>query len=405
MRGARTSAASIAAVFAVLLMATRVSWGAAAGSANVGPVTPSAEGPIEDVLARATPGVRVFDDKDGLPQNTISSQTMDPDGRLWIGTQEGLAVYDGVAFRRVPLPDERRSEWITALAVLPDGSVAIGTHADGVWVWSRSGFSHPTSGLLDEGVRALAFRPLASGGELWVGTRKGVARKRGDQWQRVEGDPFAEKMVSWIAPHAPSGDVWIGSEAGLAKLAGGIWTTWHAGDSGLPTDASGQVLPDEDGHGAWASFRGGGLAHFDGIRWDAREMPCDDVLPLARTGGGAEAATLWAGTNCSGLIGLQSGHRTLLDKKTSDLPSDFVVTLGRGRRLRPRHARAGLGHRPPLSPAADQRGVERQGHRGGPLHALGPAPEGRAFHPLHRGMRALRAGRHGRCAPPCWRRA
>ncbi len=67
---------------------------------------------------------------------------------------------------------------------------------------------------------------------------------------------------------------------------------------------------------------------------------------------------------------------------------------GGGRRLRPRHARAGLGHRPPVSPAGGQRGLERQGHRGDPLHPLGPAPEGRALHPLHRGMRALRAGGH-----------
>lgn len=36
--------------------------------------------------------------EDGLPQNSVSAMAQTPDGYLWLGTQEGLAPFDGVAF-------------------------------------------------------------------------------------------------------------------------------------------------------------------------------------------------------------------------------------------------------------------------------------------------------------------
>ena len=36
--------------------------------------------------------------KDGLPQNSVDSMVQTADGYLWLGTQEGLARFDGVRF-------------------------------------------------------------------------------------------------------------------------------------------------------------------------------------------------------------------------------------------------------------------------------------------------------------------
>ena len=67
--------------------------------------TPRAIPPAIDIALRGKPAMRVFTDKDGLPQNTVAAQAFDADGRLWVGTQEGLAFYDGHAFQPVPFPD------------------------------------------------------------------------------------------------------------------------------------------------------------------------------------------------------------------------------------------------------------------------------------------------------------
>ncbi|NUN68249.1 MAG: hypothetical protein HUU02_00890 [Bacteroidetes bacterium] len=42
--------------------------------------------------------------KDGLPANAVQSLTLDPDGRLWIGTGNGICIYDGKKFSPFIIP-------------------------------------------------------------------------------------------------------------------------------------------------------------------------------------------------------------------------------------------------------------------------------------------------------------
>ena len=64
----------------------------------------------------------------GLPQDTIRAITQTKDGYLWLGTDEGLARFDGYEFvvynkTNGDLPDNS----ITALAAANDGGLWIGT--------------------------------------------------------------------------------------------------------------------------------------------------------------------------------------------------------------------------------------------------------------------------------------
>src|SRR5215472_8419184 len=70
----------------------------------------------------------VWTEQHGLPQDTIRAITQTTDGYLWLGTDEGLARFDGyefVTFNRDhgDLP----ANSITALAAGKDGSLWIGT--------------------------------------------------------------------------------------------------------------------------------------------------------------------------------------------------------------------------------------------------------------------------------------
>ena len=48
-----------------------------------------------DPLRHARLSIRVYNDRDGLPQNSIETVGFDKQGYLWIGTQDGAVRYDG----------------------------------------------------------------------------------------------------------------------------------------------------------------------------------------------------------------------------------------------------------------------------------------------------------------------
>src|SRR6202050_5216684 len=76
----------------------------------------------------------------GLPQNTISAIAQTADGYLWLGTDEGLARFDGYDFTIFNKANgDLPSNSITALAAAPGGALWIGT-TDGLTEFSGGPF-------------------------------------------------------------------------------------------------------------------------------------------------------------------------------------------------------------------------------------------------------------------------
>ncbi|HYN41008.1 MAG TPA: two-component regulator propeller domain-containing protein, partial [Thermoanaerobaculia bacterium] len=86
----------------------------------------------DDPAALARPSFRVFTDREGLPQNTGQALALDTRGYVWVGTQDGLGVWNGRVFRSVKLPRETKSQSVRALLAATDGSLWIGTEGSGL---------------------------------------------------------------------------------------------------------------------------------------------------------------------------------------------------------------------------------------------------------------------------------
>lgn len=323
MRGSPRIRMPVRAACALLVLS-------AAATARAGE-TPRAIAPGTDIALLGKPAMRVFTDKDGLPQNTVAAQAFDADGRLWVGTQEGLAFYDGHSFQPVPFPGAG-AQWVTAIAELSDGSLAVGTHDAGLWLLRGDHFEHvdAKSGLPDDGVLSVA----SDAGDLWVGTRHGLAHRSGGTWTTVSASelPLAAGAVHAIAV-APgeARRVWVGGDLGVAVSSAGSWRSYAAGENGLPEAHAAYITIDPNDHDrVWISMRAAGLATLDGERWRVigshDGLPCDDIGPVV-----AMPGVLWVGTICGGLARLEGGRVTVIDSHGSELKDDLVRSLLAGK--------------------------------------------------------------------------
>ncbi len=246
--------------------------------------------------------VTVFD---GLPSNTVNRMAEDRYGYLWIATNDGLARYDGRNYRiwrsedglrdnRIwsVLVDARNELWIGtenaglvrmsadrrqlrfydrssqplmgsntvwSLAATPDGAIWFGTHEGGLY---RLDSNNRLQRFLPEAnnprsvpAASVPYLATLADGSLWVGTKHGVARWTGTDFERIGGDLVPSLLINGLTAE-PDGSLWISTLAGATvrrpdgRFESVPWTL-PAGDQVL-----GMMLRDEQG-GHWLDTRSG----------------------------------------------------------------------------------------------------------------------------------------------------
>src|SRR5262245_3653733 len=122
--------------------------------------------------------VRSYTELDGLPARGVFALTLGLDGRLWAGTETGLAQYNGRVWSEVPIPANAPSRFVRALCVGRDGCLWVGTqggllrYASDKWTivdpLPADGVGDATPARMD--VRAMVETDEGDGTVLWVGT-------------------------------------------------------------------------------------------------------------------------------------------------------------------------------------------------------------------------------------------
>lgn len=173
--------------------------------------------PAATALDPATPfrdyALRHYGVAQGLPQISVLSVTQDARGYLWVGTQGGVARFDGLRFVTF---DRARGGVDTTLA-----STALVDARDRVWFGTPRGAVVLESGAVRElrardallTVNALA---LDATGETLFATERGVLR--------AEGDALVPHLLAGTAAHALLRDragLWVGTNGALIHVEGG----------------------------------------------------------------------------------------------------------------------------------------------------------------------------------------
>ncbi|KAF1696780.1 GGDEF domain-containing protein [Pseudoxanthomonas daejeonensis] len=276
----------------------------------------------------------------GLPQISVLSITQDLEGYLWLGSQGGLARYDGsrfVAFGQEDAPE--LGSHVLALQGDAEGRLWIGT-SQGLLVHSDGHFqSIPVAAGPDQAQGAFPIRSIVeSGGELrfagpdgvystngaslalhspldgpalsllsdadglWVGSTGRVFRIDAEGVQQTTLPASAAlAQVSHLAADA-QGDLWAGTAQGLYRLHADTWQRMDAG----PVEA---LRNDHDGN-LWVATTTGLLRFRDGRLVErVQELPGSRAIRSIHED---RDGNLWLGSLTDGVTRLWDGWTTRL---------------------------------------------------------------------------------------------
>ena len=279
---------------------------------------------------------------DGLPQISVLAITQDRDGYIWVGTQNGLARFDGVRFTsytpdRVP---QIPGIWVRALLIDREGKLWIGTYkglamyADGrfVSVPAADTAAHPeldvyaireskdgsiivgtTDGLLRvANGKLVAFGPdvrpaltlLQRHDGLWIGSNGSVVRVVAGQSTRLPL-PATAATAAVTRLVESQGRVWAGTSQGLFFNEGDSWKLF-VGDPKLANSPIGALFEDHD-HNLWAGTNPGLLRLRDGrlVETTSGRLPIN--LKDVRSAFEDREGNLWLGSQVEGLIRVWNG--------------------------------------------------------------------------------------------------
>lgn len=296
--------------------------------------------------------IRIWNMESGLPGNSVFALCQTGDGYLWIGTQDGLARFDGLRFEvynkgntpqltcnviRSLFEDREGNLWIgTATGGLTryshggffhypiggcpalSGISSIGQDRDGIlWIGSFSNglaslengeFKHYTEkqGLPSHRVRSIGNSP---GGQLMVATRKGIVRVDGPgRFTQIETPP-RDTSITTALPARDGSSIWTGTVShGLFNSNGSTITHYTTAD-GLPHPTVISLLADRQ-QNLWIGTDGGGLTRRAGKTFSTIQsgngLACGFVYSLLEDREGS----LWVGTLDGGLHQMRDSEFT-----------------------------------------------------------------------------------------------
>ncbi len=307
---------------------------------------------------------------DGLPQPWVQAIAQTPDGYMWFATQEGLARFNGVQFRNFDKENTSGINHNNIRVLLTDrssGALWIGTYGGGLVRYQSGSFkSYTTSdGLPGNFILALA---QGNGGELWIGTDKGLAVFNKDSIRAVQStNEVNDKPVAQMTA-GPDGSIWflrggaiyrVGKQERAAKAEfqapeprsiyadrqGNLWIgtmnrglyKWSQGnvihyddEPRLSKAAIRAIYQDREGK-IWVAVYSIGLCRLDpGNKFDCYGtqdgLPASTLVALYQDHEG----NLWLGTEDNGVIRLRDSNFVIYDERMG-LSNNFVLGLHEGK--------------------------------------------------------------------------
>ena len=257
----------------------------------------------------------------GLPHPVPIALAQDGAGFLWIGTQGGLARWDGYRFRGYQPdpkdPDSLPDSYIQTLHTDPQGRLWVGTSAGGLARYDSDRDRFVTINLGNAGLGRIHIGAIADDGPsgLWVGTDDGLYHLVPDTGAIVAlhhedgnaGSLPGGPVHAVLSDHA--GRLWVGTGKGLARRDAGTDrftpvplappSDTVIGVTALFEDGDGRIWIGTNRHGAYVLEPGAGEPRpINESEPTAAPLKDDWISSIVA----ANPREIWFGTRSSGIV-------------------------------------------------------------------------------------------------------
>lgn len=236
----------------------------------------------------------------GIPIHSTSlliSLAETPDGRIWLGTREsGLQVWQNGRLSTMleGIPDMK----INCLLPTADGQLWIGTDS-GLAKWDGHTV---TAKIVPNGTNHLQILTMVQDkdGSLWAGTSRGLLRYTSSGVDWVPRSAHNRDTAVSALLQDREGDLWFGDGHGLERLRDSTLLTYGDSESG-PGDQFGATYVDDRGRAWFAPLAGGLFWMKDGVSHRVSAAGLDGDVVYSIDGRGDD---LWVGRQRGGLTRL-----------------------------------------------------------------------------------------------------
>jgi serine/threonine protein kinase/ligand-binding sensor domain-containing protein len=207
-----------------------------------------------------------YDNADGLDGSNVQALFLDEVGGLWAGSgdgERGLSYYDGEAWGPPPVP-LLPVEYPFVQVLGGDGAdgLLVGMEDQGLALFDGEEWTVLTSadGLPGD----TALDTLLTDDALWVSFEQALARfdLETGRWDTIP-------QAAILTMHQTlNGELWFGGEWRALRFDPdtGDWQEFETTPGPIPGGLVTDIVEDEDG--LWFSTYGGGVAFYDGSRWE-----------------------------------------------------------------------------------------------------------------------------------------
>ncbi|MGE5342924.1 MAG: two-component regulator propeller domain-containing protein [Candidatus Omnitrophota bacterium] len=301
--------------------------------------------------------INKWQEEDGLPQNFIRSVLQTSDGYVWIGTEEGLARFDGVKFKifdkyNTPslthnyifclFEDSQKRLWVGTLGgglleYLPqtgtfkhygekeglsrpfiycvaednNKNLWVGTDGGGAFQFNGNRFKKYTvkNGLPDNGVR-IVFCDRGHN-NIWFGTAKGLAQFKNGTFTPYGSNIGLPKTVIYAIYQDKLNNLWVGTDSGLFVMENGQFIQPAEKLKGCPIYA----IFEDSNKNLWIGSGSEGLIRYANGKFSAltKNDGLSDNFIISITEDNEK--NLWVGTVYGGVNQLRDGKVTMITTK------------------------------------------------------------------------------------------